>query len=455
MSKRIVIIGAGPAGLTTALELLRQGNHNEVVVLEADKQIGGLAKTIRWGNNRFDVGGHRYFSTDTRVREWWNGILPMPEVRRHSSVYFQQQYLDYPIKFSNDTLNKLGSRLMLQIIWSYLEARVRQSSIESLEGFFISRFGEKLYRLFFHDYTKKVWGKDPSEISPDWGPERIKGISLSEIARTAFAKRSGEPSLTDRFYYPRHGSGELWETVAEEIEKLGGKILVNHTVTQLKRDGDRIVEAFCTTPTGNVSITGDHFISTMPLRDLINCIPNIPAEVVSVANRLSYRDMVVVGVLLDRTRLSQEGSIVLETKDQWIYVQDKDIDFGRIQVVNNWSEEMIEEPDAHLLLVLEYFCQSGDALWMTPDKDWQESIAADLNRIGILQDKSEIIKYDVNRIPKAYPCYWDGYQDIEVMANYLATIHNLICIGRNGKHQYKNMDDIVIDAINLVRSLND
>ena len=261
--------------------------------------------------------------------------------------------------------------------------------------------------------------------------------------------------MTDWFYYPRYGCGELWEIIAEKIEKLGGKILVNHTVMQLKRDGDRIVEAFCTTPTGNVNITGDRFISTMPLRDLINCISDVSAEVLSVANRLSYRDMVVVGVLLDKTRLPKGNSSVLEAKDQWIYVQDKDISFGRIQIVNNWSEDMIEEPDTHLLLVLEYFCQSGDALWMMADEDWQESIAADLNRIGILQDKGVIIKYDVNRIPKAYPCYWDGYQDIEVIANYIATIHNLICIGRSGKHQYKNMDAIVIDAINYVRSQND
>ena len=176
MSKRIVIIGAGPAGLTTAIELLRQKNHSEVIVIEADKGVGGLAKTISWGDNKFDIGGHRYFSTNTFVKEWWNSILPMQEVRRHSSIYFQQKYIDYPIKLSCDTLNKLGSRMMLQIIWSYLNSRVQQSSIESLEDFFISRFGEKLYRLFFHDYTKKVWGKEPSEISPDWGPERIKGI---------------------------------------------------------------------------------------------------------------------------------------------------------------------------------------------------------------------------------------------------------------------------------------
>ena len=220
MSKRIVIIRAGPAGLTTAIELLRQKNHSEVIVIEADKGVGGLAKTISWGDNKFDIGGHRYFSTNTFVKEWWNSILPMQEVRRHSSIYFQQKYIDYPIKLSCDTLNKLGSRMMLQIIWSYLNSRVQQSSIESLEDFFISRFGEKLYRLFFHDYTKKVWGKEPSEISPDWGPERIKGISLSEVTRTALIRHSKEPSLTDWFYYPRYGCGELWEIIAEKIDQL-------------------------------------------------------------------------------------------------------------------------------------------------------------------------------------------------------------------------------------------
>lgn len=454
MSKRIVIIGAGPAGLTAALELLRQGNDNEVIVLETERTVGGLAKTITWGNNKYDIGGHRFFSADDQIIKWWNDILPMSVVNRHSSIFFRNQYIDYPIKLSVSMLKKLGRPLVLRIIWSYLEMRVRQPKVESLEDFFISRFGGELYRLFFHDYTKKVWGREPSEISQDWGPERIKGISLTEIIRNVIKGHSQEPSLTEYFLYPPNGCGDFWETVANMVIELGGTILMEHKVTQLKRDRERIIGVHCTTPTGSINIAGDSVISTMPLQDLIGCIPDVPGEVSSVASRLRYRDMIVVGVTLDKRVLAVEGSPLLQTNDQWIYVQDKDIEFGRIQIMNNWSITMVDEPESHILLALEYFCQSSDALWRRSDKDWQDRVASDLFRIGLIHEENAVIGCSVNTIAKAYPCYWDGYQDIREIEKFVDAIQNLVCIGRNGGHKYLNMDSVMINAIELVRGRN-
>lgn len=233
MKKKIIVLGAGPAGLTTALELLRNNEQNEVFVLESDDRVGGLAKTIDWNGNRFDLGGHRYFTHDRRVIDWWNQMLYMPVVSRKSSIYYRGQFIEYPLKYSIKTLRVLGAGNVFKIIQSYLARK--QDDKGSLEDFFVSRFGSELYQLFFHDYTCKVWGREPSQISSDWGPQRIEGVSLKKVLKTMFTNKCVEPSMTDNFYFSAQGCGALWDNVAAKIEQMGGIIMAHCKVEMINR----------------------------------------------------------------------------------------------------------------------------------------------------------------------------------------------------------------------------
>lgn len=452
MSGKIIVIGAGPAGLTAALEFLRRDAGNEVLVLEAEGSIGGLARTIDWNGNRFDIGGHRFFSRDADVERWWRGIMPMRSVERHSSIYFAGKFIDYPIRLSADTVRKLGVRRVMALGWSYLRTRVRKGEIHSLEDFYISRFGEALYRLFFHDYTHKVWGREPARISPDWGPQRIEGISLGRIAAAAILRESPEPSLMERFLFPAEGCGAFWEAAAEQIRQRGGQILLNCKVKGIECRDSRITELLCETPSGAIRASGDVYVSSMPLRDLCLRMTGIPANVAAVASRLRYRDMIVVGALLDGRSVRAEGTYLSACKDQWIYVQDRNVGFGRIQIIGNWSEAMVKDPERHILLALEYFCQEGDDLWRMDEAEWRQTLSKDLTRCGLIRNAQTLLDFQVNRIAKAYPCYWDGYAELHAIEAHLDSIGNLLRIGRNGRHRYSNMDAVVRNAIDVVEA---
>ena len=284
--------------------------------------------------------------------------------------------------------------------------------------------------------------------------DNMTGVSLSKIISSAFRHHSAEPSLTDSFSFPAQGCGVLWDKVADQIRQRGGQILTKHQVVDIKRQGDRIREVVCHTPTGDTRIAGDLFISSMPLRDLCLSMEEIPASILSVSNRLYYRDLIVVGVLLDKSRLQTANCALATSQDQWIYVQNQEVRFGRIQIINNWSEHMVKAPKEQLLLTLEYFCQAGDALWSTDHSAWTGIITSDLKATGILTDTNDLLDYSISRVEKAYPCYWDGYAALNSIHDYLSTIDNLVLIGRNGRHQYSNMDDVIINAIMAVQQIH-
>ncbi len=495
--KTALIIGAGPAGLTAALEFLEKTDIKPIV-LEASGDLGGIAKTIVYHGNRIDIGGHRFFSKSDRVMEWWKRILPLqgapagekgnvdvsyhhasraielsPEgpdpdktdavmlVRgRLSRIYYLRKFFKYPISLNLETVRNLGPVRMARIGASYLKARLFPIRKErSLEDFIINRFGRELYLTFFKDYTEKVWGVPCDRISPEWGAQRIKGLSISAVIlhmlkrlfsrRGDVAQKDVETSLIERFLYPKLGPGQMWEEVAKRVKERGGEIRMHHEVVGLIRDGERIIAAKVRDPQGKIEpLAADWFLSTMPIRELVAGMdPPAPPEVREVAAGLQYRDFVTVGLLVRKMAIGERGLV----PDNWIYVQERDVKVGRLQIFNNWSPYLVKDPNT-VWLGLEYFCNEGDELWSKPDKDFVPFAAAELAKIGII-DAKDVLDGTVLRQPKAYPAYFGSYARFEVVRRWLDGIPNLFLIGRNGMHRYNNQDHSMLTAMEAVEHI--
>lgn len=475
--KTAIVIGAGPAGLTAALELARRSGIRPIVV-EALDDVGGLSRTIEYKGNRMDIGGHRFFSKVDWVMDWWRGLMPVAAstdpsgvsivptddkwllIRsRLSRIYFLRRFFDYPISLSVRTMTNLGLVRMVRIGLSYLLARAWKRTPERhLEDFFVNRFGGELYRTFFRDYTEKVWGVPCTEISPAWGAQRIKGLSISKAVIHALKKtllredrgigqKSTETSLIERFLYPKHGPGQIWRIAAEEICRRGGQIHFNHRVIGLKVADQRVVEVMTQDRDLNVhSWTGDWVISTMPVRDLIEAIdPPPPAKVRAVASGLVYRDFITIGVLVKKMKPHSEGGAQTDfLPDTWIYIQEPDVKIGRLQIFNNWSPALVSDA-SRTWLGLEYFCQEGDDLWNLGDDAFARLAIEELARIDLI-DASDVEDYHVVRVAKAYPAYFGSYDRFSLIRQWTDSVPNMFLIGRNGMHRYNNQDHSMVTA---------
>jgi protoporphyrinogen oxidase len=489
-----IIIGAGPAGLTAAYELLL---HTDIVpiVLEASADTGGLSKTVNYKGNRMDIGGHRFFSKSKTVMDWWQHILPVEAdggpltityhnqqttikpgnnagedtddvllVRnRLSRIYFLGKFFGYPLALNGSTIKNLGIVRITRIGFSYLWAKLFPIKNEiTLEDFFINRFGKELYRTFFKDYTEKVWGVPTSSISAAWGAQRIKSLSLLKTIRHAIFKKKNkeqdinqsgtETSLIEKFLYPKFGPGHLWETVAKHIIQKGGQIIYNQQVSSITNIHNTIAAVTALDKTTGVSTTykGDYFISTMPVKDLVAALTmSAPAEVLSVSNNLVYRDFITVGLLLKNLTISNpDGSPV---KDNWIYIQEKTVLLGRLQIFNNWSPAMVADENT-VWLGLEYFCNEGDELWNKSDADMLAFAKAELEAIKIIQQQ-DVLDGTVIRMPKTYPSYIGAYEQFDTIRNYIDGYHNLFLIGRNGMHKYNNQDHSMLTAMQAIQHI--
>ncbi len=497
--KRAIIIGAGPAGLTSAFELLGRTDI-EVVVLEATQQIGGISQTVNYKGNRMDIGGHRFFSKSARVMDWWLRILPFDRAEeeakeltltyqtkiktiktddlpdkpldpdkvmmvrnRLSRIFYGRKFYSYPIRLDFNTIHNLGLIRMGAIGWSYLMAMARPIKPEkSLEDFFINRFGKVLFLTFFKDYTEKVWGVPCKEIKPEWGSQRVKGLSVSKALwhalksifpkETGIGQKSTETSLIERFLYPKFGPGQLWEEVATQVTDMGGIIRKSCRVVRLQyhdgkikglwfRDNESGVEEFS---------EADYVFSTMPVQDLISGMgTEVPEAVRVIAEGLQYRDFVTLGLLFRRMMVCQpdctDGNRV---PDNWIYIQEADVKVGRIQVFNNWSPYMVNDPDT-VWLGLEYFCQEGDDLWNSSDKELIHKGIMELSKIGFCSP-DDFIDGTVVRMPKTYPAYFGTYEQFDIIRNFTDSIENLFLLGRNGMHRYNNQDHSMLTAMTAV-----
>ena len=542
MQKTAVIIGAGPAGLTAALELLRRSDIKPII-LEASSEIGGISRTIKYKGNRMDIGGHRFFSKSDRVMQWWMDLLPpeldsaegpAPEIAyqgkrrkvtvpahlteepplrglgplqheaednedaepeeetplpdevietlevpppadpdlvmlirpRKSRIYYLRKFFDYPIKLTATTLQNLGVTRTIRVSISYMKSRVTQIEPEkSLEDFLINRFGRELYLTFFKSYTEKVWGTPCNQISAEWGAQRIKGLSLTTAVKHFLkktfaskptgdlAQKSTDTSLIERFMYPKFGPGQLWEHVADEIVRLGGEIHMNWKVDAIHCEGTRVmsIDAMFTDSYAEVgnrrTFTGDYFFSTMPMKDLVRALDApVPSPIREVSEGLEYRDFITVGLLADRLKVRESNGGLL--KDTWIYVQEPDVLLGRLQIFNNWSPYLIEDP-TKVWIGLEYFCYETDDLWKMEDEALKRFAIAEVAKIGIL-DASAVTDGHVVRVPKTYPAYFGTYSRFDELRAFTDSFENLFLVGRNGMHKYNNQDHSMLTAMTAV-----
>jgi protoporphyrinogen oxidase len=505
MSKTAIIIGAGPAGLTAAYEFLTRTDIKPIV-LEATRATGGISQTINYKNNRIDIGGHRFFSKSDRVMNWWLNILPpeavpgsdgsvevfyrnqsrpvavpaeAPDPRktdkvmlvrsRLSRIFYLRRFFSYPISLSAETIRNLGILRMTRIGASYLLARARPIKPErSLEDFFINRFGRELYLTFFKDYTEKVWGVPCDKINPDWGAQRVKGLSITTAllhaarralkpADASMSQKGVETSLIERFLYPKYGPGQMWEEVSRRVLERGGEIHHQRRIVGLHREDNRIVSVNVRNEdTGEVeALRGDYFLSTMPVQELVRYFDRdapVPGEVKRVSDGLMYRDFMTVGLLLSKLKVRNPGGEPGLIKDNWIYIQERDVKIGRLQIFNNWSEFMIDDPRNTVWLGLEYFCNEGDALWSKSDDDFKAFAIEELARIGII-DAADVLDGVVIRMPKTYPSYTGSYDEFPVVQRYVDQFENLFLIGRNGMHRYNNQDHSMLTAMVTVENI--
>ena len=510
----VVIIGGGPAGLTAAWELVKDGGSEnyDVTVLEATREFGGISRTVNHDGNRMDIGGHRFFSKDERIMDWWKGVLPLqgapsyddkklgrehdmepggpdPEVedkvmlKRHrvSRIYWNRHFFDYPISLSVNTLKAMGPKLTLVAGFSYLKSMVHKLPEDNLENFYINRFGRKLYSMFFEGYTEKLWGRHPSEISADWGAQRVKGLSIMGVLKNAFQKllpkkrdnSEVETSLIEEFWYPKYGPGQLWETVESNCENAGVKVVTDAKVIEVRQQNGHISSVVTEAADGTrTEWNADQFISSMPVKDLVEAIDAAgvdteaaatgskaaPEAVTEVAEGLPYRDFVTVGLLVNHLKLENTTDIPTLgnppiVPDCWIYVQDPGYKVGRIQVFNNWSPYLVKNVDDTVWIGLEYFCEEGDTFWNMSEEDAVKFAISELMRMGVIEKPEDVLDSHRERVKKAYPAYFDTYDRIDEVIDYLDGFGNLYCVGRNGQHRYNNMDHSMATAIEAVDNI--
>ena len=489
-----IIIGAGPAGLTAAFELLTRAGIR-TIILEASEMMGGISRTVNYKGNRIDIGGHRFFSKSDRVMNWWAEMLPLEQIAerefeityqgkrravprgdlpldpeltddvmlvrsRKSRIFFLRRFFDYPLRLSMQTVANLGLLRVMRIGTSYLWSRLCPIRNETnLEQFFVNRFGRELYKTFFKSYTEKVWGVPCDAISASWGAQRIKGLSITKALAHAckqwfrrdnsLEQKDTETSLIERFLYPKHGPGQMWETCASRVRAAGGEILTNMRVHRILFDGKRVsgVVARDSSSGEEITLHGDYVFSTMPVKELVRALDtSVPSNVREVSDGLVYRDFITVGLLLKEMRIRDEtpdGSRLLA--DNWIYIQEPDVHVGRLQIFNNWSPYMVADR-SNAWIGLEYFCNEDDELWQRGDESMKQLAVDEMERLGFVENQ-DVMDATVIRVPKTYPAYFGTYDRFSEIRHYVDAIENLFLIGRNGMHRYNNQDHSMLTAM--------
>ncbi|MBQ9947236.1 MAG: NAD(P)/FAD-dependent oxidoreductase [Oscillospiraceae bacterium] len=498
--KNVVIIGAGPAGLTAAYTLLKESSEYHPIIVEASEFIGGISRTARYKGNRIDIGGHRFFSKDKEIMKMWMDILPLqgspskddiilgrththsddpsidPEKiddvflarTRVSRIYFRRRFFDYPISLKPQTFINMGFVNTVKAGFGYLGSVFHKLPETSLENFYINRFGKPLYQMFFEDYTEKLWGVHPSNIAADWGAQRVKGLSVWKVITSALSKpfrkkdSKVETSLIEEFYYPKYGPGQLWEKMADICTEKGAELKMQYEVVKVTSDSGRVTSVTVRNTDKNSpdfgkeeNIACDYLISSMAIKDLVEAIPETPQDIYEIAVQLPYRDFITVGLLLDKLEIKNKTKMKTindNVPDCWIYIQERNVKLGRLQIFNNWSPYMVDDMNKHIWVGLEYFCNEGDDMWNTPPEEFIQFAAEELEKIGVIK-RENIVDSFTTKVKKAYPAYFGTYAQFDKVKDYLDSYENMFCVGRNGQHRYNNMDHSMLTAINAARSI--
>jgi protoporphyrinogen oxidase len=449
--KRVIIIGGGPAGLTAAYELCKE--NVAAVVLEKDSMTGGLSRTVNYKGYHFDIGGHRFFTKVKAVDDLWREVLPNGDFlrrRRLSRIYYNHNFLHYPLRFSS-ALFHIGVINGLLILLSYLRAQIfPRKQVETFEHWVTNRFGSRFYQLFFKTYTEKVWGIPCAEITADWAAQRIKDLSLASTLKNLLFKQRAKDkgmvikSLIEEFDYPRRGPGMMWERMAGLVAERGGTVRLNTRLQSIEWSAGKVERVVVDCDGERETLAGSHFISSMPIRELVQSLnPPAPAEVQTAAARLNYRDFITVILIVNRRDIFP---------DNWIYIHDPDVKMGRIQNFKNWSPHMVADP-AKTCLGLEYFCFEDDPLWRMPDAELIELGKLEIEKVCLVK-ASEVEDGVVIRVPKAYPVYDHTYkQSLSVIRSFLGDLENLQLVGRNGMHKYNNQDHSMLTAMLAVKNI--
>ncbi len=487
--KIALIIGAGPAGLSAAYHLLMETEDIKPVILEKFDCIGGISRTI-WNNaSGTDIGPHRLFSKNQDVIDLWEKLLPlqgkgaiddkilnrittlsengpdpdevnnvMLKRRRLSRIYYLKHFFDYPVSLNFTTILNLGIVRTFMAGFSYLKSCVHKIPENSLEDFMINRFGCVLYQMFFEKYTEKVWGVHPSKISKEWGEQRIKGISLSKVLLNAIlsplksiSKKDKETSLIEEYYYPKYGCSQLWQVMLDKILAMGGEIYYNTTVSQINTKDNKVFSVSAISNNNETTYVADYLVSSMPINELIAGLNNVPEEVKYIAENLQYRDYILASYLCKGINLPNNTKFLTINNiapDSWIYLQEDFIKAGRIYIMNNFSPYMIKDFQNNVLVNLEYFCNEGDELWSKSEAEMLDFGLNEFKKLGVL-GSDNIIESRCVKVQKAYPAYFGVYKDFDKVKNYLNTIKNLYCIGRNGQHKYNNMDHSILSGMKV------
>lgn len=491
--KTAIIIGAGPAGLTAAIEMLRKTSIKPIVLEEASV-VGGISRTVNYKGNRMDIGGHRFFSKDESIMNWWTSVLPLqakpssddillnlekeyakqgpdPEKedrvmlirRRISRIFYRKKFFNYPVTLSADAISKMGFFTTLKCGFGFLLAKINKREENSLEDFYINRFGKPLYSMFFKNYTHKVWGKEPKELDADWGAQRVNGLSLASIIKNLLRRKKKsigqegvEKSLIEQFIYPKFGPGQLWECVADEIKHLGGTILMNTRATAINCENGMVKSVIVTgKDSEKQAIDCDYLLSSMPVKDLISSFRGIevPSRVMDIAIALPYRDFITVGILVNELAIknrSKYASFNNRIPDTWIYIQEDSVRLGRLQIFNNWSPYMVADYKSTVWIGLEYFCNEGDDLWSKSNEEFKKFAIDELIKIGYISSSNDVIDSHIEKVKKAYPAYFGTYHQLPEVIDWIDGIDNLFCIGRNGQHRYNNMDHSMMSAMEAI-----
>ena len=487
-----IIIGSGPAGITAAYELTKHPDM-QVQLVEKSKYIGGISATMNFDGNRVDLGPHRFFTKSDRVQKLWETILPLqgkPAVDdidlghnlpfsqketapdpnltdtvllnrpRLTRIYYRKKFFDYPVSLSVNTIRGLGIFNVGLIGFSYMLSLLHKRKEISLEDFFINRFGTVLYKTFFKDYTEKLWGISCKEISAEWGAQRVKGISILQIIKEILGKlilrknfKTKQTSLIEAFYYPKLGAGQMYEQMAKTAKEKGASLFFNSPVEKIKIDNHK-VKSITVNQDGNLKeLPCDNLISSMPIQELISKIDgDIPLMVKETAQNLSYRNIRLAAFLL--TKLKLKNTTKLKTynnliPDVWIYIQEKGVKAGRMEIINNFSPYLVKDNKNQVCITVEYFCSDTDQIWTQSDEDFLKMALDELAQMDIIQ-KEDFISQKSFKIEKAYPAYFGSYKNFGVIKDYINSITNLYPIGRNGMHKYNNMDHSILTALETV-----